>query len=133
MNKLKQIEALVEEAAKELGLLFYKNGKPYCSHPQFKTLTDLAKRAAEIDEKDFNDCWQQHSREPVIITRVKTYNSRLRGKVKEELHPAIQHVNVEGELTPEIVKAINKLAEVAYNTPIKLSLIHISEPTRPCH
>jgi len=115
MNKLKQIEALVEEVFIQLGIVT-RNAK------EKKILVDFGRKCAEIDEED----WEESSHAWIGDT-IKEYNTRLRGDEKEELHPAIQHVNVEGELTPEIVKAINKLAEVAYNTPIKPALQPLPE------
>lgn len=78
-NKLKQIDLLVEEAYEKINLISID------ANAVRQILTDLAKRSAEIDEKDFNDCWQPHSREPVIITRVKIYNARLLGDEKEDV------------------------------------------------
>ena len=113
MNKLKQIEALVEEAIEKIekaGLKDFRNFRK-------QILTDLAKRSAQIDEEDWED-----SSHAWIGDTIKEYNTRLRCEVKEDLHPAIQHVNAEGELSTETVKAINKLAEVAFNTPINPAL-----------
>ena len=35
-----------------------------------------------------------------------------------ELHPAIQHISAEGDISNETIELINKLAEIAYGSPV---------------
>ncbi len=81
MNKLKQIEALVEEAFIKLGIVTRNTNEK-------KILIDFGRKCAEIDEED----WEDSSRTWIGDT-IKTYNSRLLGDEKKEVkqeQPALQ-------------------------------------------
>jgi len=73
MNKLKQIEALVEEVFIQLGIVT-RNAK------EKKILVDFGRKCAEIDEED----WEESSHAWIGDT-IKEYNTRLRGDEKEEV------------------------------------------------
>ena len=73
MNKLKQIEALVEEAFIKLGIVTRNTNEK-------KILIDFGRKCAEIDEED----WEDSSRTWIGDT-IKTYNSRLLGDEKKEV------------------------------------------------
>lgn len=80
MNKLKQIEVLVEESHEKLRMVggINPDQRPYC----MEILTDLAKRSAKIDRGDFQDSWG-----------VEEYNSRLRGEVKCTCKNPLEYAN----------------------------------------
>ena len=115
MKKLEEIDHLVEEVMTEL------LEAPLAS-TQKRILTSLARKCAEINVEDWDSCTRTW-----IYDTIKTYNARLREGQVEEVHPAIQHINAEDKLSAETVGAINKLAEVAYNTPMKPALQPLPE------